>query len=142
MQISCSIALVQPSLLSSKAKISWKVKASSLATAAFLGVQELKPSRFNFSRSFSCCTATKRGSGHISLPGAACTSWDNSAGGMGNVDSSYAILKPSSNGWGCPTCCVPQQIANTLFAKKVFLPVFLFRVLLCPKRALVLGELL
>ena len=54
MRISCSIALVQPSSLSSKAKTSWKDKTSSLATAAFLGVQEFKPSRFNFSRSFPC----------------------------------------------------------------------------------------
>ena len=94
MRISCSIALVQPSSLSSKAKASWKVKTSSLATAAFPVVQELKPSRFNFSRSFSCHAATKRGSGGASLPRAACTSRDNSVWGMGNADSMQAILVP------------------------------------------------
>ena len=93
MWISCSITLMQPSSLSSKAKMSWKVKTSSLATAA-LWVQELKPSRFNFSRSFSCHMATKRGSSCVSSPRAACTSGDNSAGGMGNADSMHAILMP------------------------------------------------
>ena len=60
MQITCSIALMQPSSLSFKEKMSWKVKTSSLATAAFPGVQELKLSRFNFSQSFSCHVATQR----------------------------------------------------------------------------------
>ena len=50
MRIACSIALMQPSSLSSKVKMSWKVRTSSLATAAFPGVQEFRPSRFNFCR--------------------------------------------------------------------------------------------
>ena len=87
------IALMQPSSLP-KVKTSWKVRTSSLATAAFPGVQELRPSRFNFSRSFSCHAATKRGSSFISSPRAACTSRDNSAGGTGNADSTHAILVP------------------------------------------------
>ena len=94
MRISCSIALVQPSSLSSKAKMSWKVRTSSLAAAAFPGVQELKLSRFNFPRSFSCCVATERGSGWVYSPRAACTSGDNSAWGTGTMDSTPAILMP------------------------------------------------
>ena len=93
-RISCSIALVQPNSLSSKVKTSWKARTSSLAAAAFPGVHELKPSRFNFPRSFSCHAVTERGSSWISLPRAACTSGDNSAGGTGNVDSMRAILMP------------------------------------------------
>ena len=63
------------------AKMSWRVRTSSLASAAFPGIQELKPSRSNFPRSFSYPVATKRDSSFISSPRAACTSGDNSARG-------------------------------------------------------------
>ena len=75
-------------------KTSWKARTSSPATAAFPGVHELKPSRFNFLRSFSCHAVTERGSSCISLPRAACTSGDNSAGGTGDTGSTCAILMP------------------------------------------------
>ena len=60
-QISCSTTLVQPSSLPSSVKISWKASMWSHATMAFQGVQLLRPSRFNFSRSFFCCSTTDRG---------------------------------------------------------------------------------
>ena len=107
MWISCSITLMQPSSLSPKAKTSWKARTSSLAAAAFCGVHELMPSRFNFPRSFSCHTVTERGSGCISSPRAP----------LGTVLLGEQAMQtphvlsscPSSNRWGYPTCCLPQQ---------------------------------
>ena len=68
MQISCSVTLVHQSSFPSSAKMSWKAKMSSLVAAAFLGVQLPRPSKFSFSKSFSCCAATIIGSHATSVP--------------------------------------------------------------------------
>ena len=89
MQISCSITLVQPSLLSSKLKMSWKVRTSSLTTVAFPGVQELKPSRLDI---------------QLALLGTILQ-------GEQVMWTPHVLFScPSSNRWGCLTCCIPQWI--------------------------------
>ena len=92
--ILCSIALVQPNSFPSSTKMSWKAKISSLAAAKFLRVQLLRPSKFSFSRSFSCHAATNMGSHAISAPRVASISGDNSAGGTGDADTMHATCTP------------------------------------------------
>ena len=94
MQISCSIALVHPSSFPSSMKMSWKAKTSSLAATALLGVQLLRPSKFSFSGSFSCHTATVIGSHTVSAPRTASILGDNSIGGTGEADTMHATLTP------------------------------------------------
>ena len=89
-QISCSIALVQPSSFPSSTKMSWKAKMSSLAAATFLVVQLLRPSKFSFLKSFSCHAVTVIGSHAISAPRVASILGDNSAEGTGEADTSCA----------------------------------------------------
>ena len=84
--ISCLTALVQPSSLPSSAKISWKASTRSCAAVAFWGVQLLRPSRFNFSRSFFCHSTTDRGFHLSSIPRTASNFGDNSMGGMGDTE--------------------------------------------------------
>ena len=103
--ILCSTALVQPSLLPSSARISWKVSTRSCATTAFWGVQLLRPSRFNFSRSLVCLSATDRGFHLSSIPRMAFHSGDNSVGGMDNAETSLATCTlPSSERLRTWTC--------------------------------------
>ena len=94
MQISCSIALVHPSSFPSRAKMSWKAKMSSLVAATFLGVQLLRPSKFSFSRSFSCHVATVIGSRAASVPRAASILGVGSTGGTDEADTMHATLTP------------------------------------------------
>ena len=90
-QISCSTTLVQPSSFPSNAKISWKDNTRSLAaTAVFQGVQLLRPSRFNFSQSFCCHSATDRGWHLSSAPRTASISGDISTGRTGNRETILA----------------------------------------------------
>ena len=83
MRILCSIALIHPNSLLSNMKISLNARTSSFATAMFLGDQPLRPSKFNFSRSFSCHTDTDIGSCCTSALKAASISGDNFTGGTG-----------------------------------------------------------
>ena len=103
MWISCSIALMHPSLFPFSVKMSWKAKTSSLAATAFLGVQLLRPPKFSFLRSFSCHAATIIGSCVISAPRAASISGDNSIGETREADTTCAILTPFSERLGCLT---------------------------------------
>ena len=80
MQISCLVVLMQPSSFPSNVKMLWKARTSSLATTAFQGVQLLRPSRFNFSSSPSCCTVTYMGSCTVSAPKATSISGDTFIG--------------------------------------------------------------
>ena len=94
MRISCSITLMHPSLYPSSMKMSWKAKTSSLPAGTFLGVQLLRPSKFSFSRSFSCHVATVIGSHAVCAPRAASISGDNSTGGTSKADTMHATCTP------------------------------------------------
>ena len=93
-QISCSTALVQPSSFPSNVKTSWKASTRSHATVVFRGVQLLRPSRSNFSRSFLCHSATDRGCCLSSAPRTASISGYISAGGTGNVETTLTTCMP------------------------------------------------
>ena len=89
-RISCSTTLVQPSSLPSIAKTSWKVSTSSHATMAFWGVQLLSPSRFSFSKSFLCQSATDRDGYLSSVPRTASISGESSTSGTGEAETTQA----------------------------------------------------
>ena len=93
-QISCSTALVQPSSLPSNAKTSWKVRTSFRAAAAFHGVQLLGPSRFSFSKSFSCHSATDKGGCLSSAPRTTSISRESFTGGTSDVETTLEICTP------------------------------------------------
>ena len=93
---------MQPSSFPSSVKISWKAKMSSLAAATFLGVQLLRPSKFSFSRSFSCHAFTDMGSHTISAPRAASILGENSAGAR--LTPRVSPVPLSLGRWGCLTC--------------------------------------
>ena len=108
-QISCSTALVQPSLFPSNVKTSWKASMRPHATMAFQGVQLLRPSRSNFSRSFFCCSATDRGC-HLSptqglLPSLGISPWV----GQETQRPPLPPAHPSSGKLKIPACSLPQQ---------------------------------
>ena len=93
-QISCSTALVQPSSFPSNAKTLWKASRRSHAATVFQGVQLLRPSRSNFSRSFLCCSATDRGCHLSSAPRTASISRDISMGRTGDVETTLTTCMP------------------------------------------------
>ena len=93
-QISCLTVLVQPSSLPCSAKISWKASTRSHTTAAFWGVQLLRPSRFNFYRSLVYLSTTDRGSHLFSVPRTASHSGENSMCGTGDVETTLATCTP------------------------------------------------
>ena len=88
------MALVQPNSLLSNANTSWQARTSSLTTAAFSGDQWANLSKFNFSSSFSCLTATDMGLGQDSVPRAASISGDNSTGGTSDADTTHTMGTP------------------------------------------------
>ena len=57
---------------------------------AFQGVQLLRPSKFSFSNSFSCCAVTDIGSCTASIPRVASISVDSSAGGTREAETTHA----------------------------------------------------
>ena len=93
-QISCSTTLVQPNSFPSSIKVSCKARRRSHAATAFLGVQLLRPSRFNFSRSFFCYTATYMGSRSASVPRMASISGDSSVCSTSNAETTLATHTP------------------------------------------------
>ena len=93
-RISCLTALIQPSSLPSSVKISWKASTWSHAAVAFWGVQLLRPSRLNFSRSFFCHSTTDRVSHLSSIPRMASNSGDNSTGRTGDVETTLSTCTP------------------------------------------------
>ena len=93
-RISCSTVLVQPSSFPSNTKTSWKASMRSHAAVAFLGVQLLRPSRSNFSRTFLCHSATDRGCHLSSAPRTASISGDISVGGTGDTETTLATCMP------------------------------------------------
>ena len=93
-QISCSTVLVQPSSFPSNVKTSWKDNTRSCATMAFQGVQLLRPSRSNFSRSFCCHSATDKGWCLSSAPRTVSISWDISTGGTGDAETILGTCMP------------------------------------------------
>ena len=108
-QISCSTMLVQPSSFPSNAKTSWKASTRSRAAMAFQGVQLLRPSRSNFSRSFLCCSATERGCHLSSAPRTASLSGDISVGRTGDAETTSPPAHPSSGRLKILTCSLPPQ---------------------------------
>ena len=93
-RISCLTVLVQPSSFPSNAKTSWKDNVRSCATLVFQGVQLLRSSRSNFSRSFHCCSATDRGWHLSSAPRTTSISGDISVGRTGDVETTLATCMP------------------------------------------------
>ena len=93
-QISCSTVVVHPSSSASNTKTSWKVSTSSHPAMAFWGVQLLSPSRFSFSRSFPCCSATNKHGCLSSVPRAASISNESSASGTGDAETTWATCMP------------------------------------------------
>ena len=94
MQVSCLIALIQPSLFPSSVKMSWKAKMRSQAVAALCGVQLLRLSKFSSSNSFSCHAFTDIGSCMASAPRVASISVDSSVGGTGEAETTCATCTP------------------------------------------------
>ena len=62
--------------------------------ATFWGVQLLRPSKFSFSNSLSCCAVTDIGSCTASIPRVASISVDSSVGGTGKAETTCATWTP------------------------------------------------
>ena len=104
-----STTLVQPSLFPSQAKTLWKANMRSHATAAFRGVQLLRPSRSNFSRSFFCHSATDRGCHLSSAPRTTLICRDISAGETGYAETTLPPGHPASGRLQILTCSLAPQ---------------------------------
>ena len=114
MQISCSIALVQPSSFLSSMKMLWKAKMRSQAAAAFQGVQLLEPSKFSFSSNFPAMRS-QTWAPIQPHPRVASISEDSSAGGTGEAETTFVTCTPLlQKDWGLghvpdhqTPCCFP-----------------------------------
>ena len=93
-RISCSTALVHPSSFPSNMKTSWRASMRSCATTAFQGVQLLRPSKSNFSRSLPCHSTMDRGCHLSSAPRTASISGNISADGTGDAETTLATHMP------------------------------------------------